>query len=864
MPSNQNRWAAIELNRREQRIVTAEDQREFNEDVRRAQSDRGFRARLAQIAQHGRYASGIHVPAQLAAAGLSMLAPPVGIPALLGAMTYGGLNVAEGWRRRQEGIPGAGAQMLFGGIDVLPFGVSKAVRGLKGGAKTVKDAEKYIPALRRRVGKKTGEIDPKTGEPTGKVLQDTEAYRAARGTEPHGGYGPQEGYDISIPFGSILRELQGVRLPLQDPDVYKYGKEFTELPGTLRPSDILDEAGRRTDVGREAGVTLRSVFDPKTGKMGPSEALSGESATYGRGGLPDIRFEGEGTAGLGKTLLGEVRQTEATIAKLARERARRAMDELQQRAAREGDVSPFAHIQEQTGAQNRYSNAEINQFQKTKDGKLVSMTRAEIDELELASKTEQQFNQLLRDRLREAQGLQRERLALGLRIPGAPRRGGPPSSSSSVATPVPPSVPPTSKFSQPSARIFETPSGPSKSATPKQPVTPETSVVEQATEAVADINRTADLPTNLPSNQGKAVQEVAEEIDKTPIRGLDPYFESPGVSKEFLGATEGERAAFEWFLRQWGKESQLFLDEMRGPLMALKFPKATTAGRQQMLTGQIPGMGGTPGTYLSEGSQRDLLRSLQQGQGTFTSPLYMSVGRDAGARAGGKPGKFGFRTAPDPDDPTKVLQREAVIDKKTGEVKEPARNILEGVTTIKANKATDVKTGASLDGLLGAATKSEKKLAQKDLNDLYFGRIESLEGYIEGSWFKKLAFSTRKNQQGNLVVLQDKMTDAQKRGWKKAQLKLIYARRAQLVNKIMTRGSLPKDRISYGVTKGKESLTRAYTSEVKTFLNEGVETQRDVMLESSIDWVQTLTSFLALLMGAETLALAGVPNAANR
>jgi len=860
MPSNQNRWAAIELNRREQRIVTAEDQREFNEDVRRAQSDRGFRARLAQIAQHGRYASGIHVPAQLAAAGLSMLAPPVGIPALLGAMTYGGLNVAEGWKRRQEGIPGAGTQMLFGGIDVLPFGVSKAVRGLKGGAKTVKDAEKYIPAFRRRVGEKTAEIDPKTGEPTGKVLQDPKtlrmgSYRAARGTEPHGGYGPQEGYDISIPFGSILRELQGVRLPLQDPDVYKYGKEFTELPGTLRPSDILDEAGRRTDVGREAGVTLRSVFDPNTGKMGPSEALSGESATYGRGGLPDIRFEGEGTAGLGKTLLGGVRQTEATIAKLARERAHRAMDELQQRAAREGDVSPFAHIQEQTGAQNRYSNAEINQFQKMEDGKLVSMTRAEIDELELASKTEQQFNQLLRDRLREAQGLQRERLALGLRIPGAPRRGGPPSSSE---------VP------------FRTPSGPSKSATPKQPVTPEQpvppeqpvtpgpSAVEQATEAVEDINRTADLPPKLPSHQGKAVQEVAEEIDKTPIRGLDPYFESPGVSKEFLGATEGERAAFEWFLPQWKKETQLFLDEMRGPLMALKLKEgATTAGRQQMLTGQIPGMSGTPGTYLSEGSQRDLLRSLQEGQGTFTSPLYMSVGRDAGARAGGKPGKFGFRTAPDPDDPTKVLQREAVIDKKTGEVKEPARNVLEGVTQITA-KATDVKTGASLDGLLGAATKSEKKLAQKDLNDLYFGRIESLEGYIEGSWFKKLAFSTRKNQQGNLVVLQKKMTDAQKRGWKKAQLKLIYARRAQLVNKIMTRGSLPKDRISYGVTKGKESLTRAYTSEVKTFLNEGVETQRDVMLESSIDWVQTLTSFLALLMGAETLALAGVPNAANR
>jgi len=860
MPSNQNRWAAIELNRREQRIVTAEDQREFNEDVRRAQSDRGFRARLAQIAQHGRYASGIHVPAQLAAAGLSMLAPPVGIPALLGAMTYGGLNVAEGWKRRQEGIPGAGTQMLFGGIDVLPFGVSKAVRGLKGGAKTVKDAEKYIPAFRRRVGEKTAEIDPKTGEPTGKVLQDPKtlrmgSYRAARGTEPHGGYGPQEGYDISIPFGSILRELQGVRLPLQDPDVYKYGKEFTELPGTLRPSDILDEAGRRTDVGREAGVTLRSVFDPNTGKMGPSEALSGESATYGRGGLPDIRFEGEGTAGLGKTLLGGVRQTEATIAKLARERAHRAMDELQQRAAREGDVSPFAHIQEQTGAQNRYSNAEINQFQKMEDGKLVSMTRAEIDELELASKTEQQFNQLLRDRLREAQGLQRERLALGLRIPGAPRRGGPPSSSE---------VP------------FRTPSGPSKSATPKQPVTPEQpvppeqpvtsgpSVVEQATEAVEDINRTADLPPKLPSHQGKAVQEVAEEIDKTPIRGLDPYFESPGVSKEFLGATEGERAAFEWFLPQWKKETQLFLDEMRGPLMALKLKEgATTAGRQQMLTGQIPGMSGTPGTYLSEGSQRDLLRSLQEGQGTFTSPLYMSVGRDAGARAGGKPGKFGFRTAPDPDDPTKVLQREAVIDKKTGEVKEPARNVLEGVTQITA-KATDVKTGASLDGLLGAATKSEKKLAQKDLNDLYFGRIESLEGYIEGSWFKKLAFSTRKNQQGNLVVLQKKMTDAQKRGWKKAQLKLIYARRAQLVNKIMTRGSLPKDRISYGVTKGKESLTRAYTSEVKTFLNEGVETQRDVMLESSIDWVQTLTSFLALLMGAETRALVGVPNAANR
>ena len=124
MAINDLQWAAFELRRRRDRAQTPEDRAAVNAEIARARTDAGFRARLAQIAQHGRFQSGGWGAAQLGLAAATMapylpvvgsaLGPVgtgIGTAAALGLGGIGAANIAEGLQRRSEGLPGTTMQI---------------------------------------------------------------------------------------------------------------------------------------------------------------------------------------------------------------------------------------------------------------------------------------------------------------------------------------------------------------------------------------------------------------------------------------------------------------------------------------------------------------------------------------------------------------------------------------------------------------------------------------------------------------------------------------------------------------------------------------------------------------------------------
>ena len=154
-------WSAFELERRLQRADTLDEKAAVWRDADRARRDPDFRARLAEIAQKGRFQSGGWGAAQLGLAGATM-APmlpvvgaalgPVGILGGLGLAGLGALNIKEGLQRRAEGLPGAKMQMGVGALDVgLPFAgrATRLLRGLKGAKPVTAEAAKvgaFIPS----------------------------------------------------------------------------------------------------------------------------------------------------------------------------------------------------------------------------------------------------------------------------------------------------------------------------------------------------------------------------------------------------------------------------------------------------------------------------------------------------------------------------------------------------------------------------------------------------------------------------------------------------------------------------------------------------------------------------------------------
>jgi hypothetical protein len=166
-------WAAFELDRRLKRADTLEEKSQVWKDAARARQDPEFRARLAQIAEHGRLRSGPWPGAERGLFGTSLaglgaatagaklggvagsLLGPLGTvaggAAGAGLGLLGAANLWEGLQRRSEGLPGATGQIGWGAADVaMPFS-ARLFRALKGALPSRSVPPDWWPsALRKR------------------------------------------------------------------------------------------------------------------------------------------------------------------------------------------------------------------------------------------------------------------------------------------------------------------------------------------------------------------------------------------------------------------------------------------------------------------------------------------------------------------------------------------------------------------------------------------------------------------------------------------------------------------------------------------------------------------------------------------
>jgi hypothetical protein len=138
-------WAAFELDRRLKRASTPEEYQAVWREVEQARRDPAFRARLAQIAEHGKWSSGAPgwtklglAAGTLAGAAIPGL-QPLGLAsgaALAGMAVPTGLEAME---RRSEGLPWKW-QAAESALDLSLPGASKLLRGLRGVKAGVKEA----------------------------------------------------------------------------------------------------------------------------------------------------------------------------------------------------------------------------------------------------------------------------------------------------------------------------------------------------------------------------------------------------------------------------------------------------------------------------------------------------------------------------------------------------------------------------------------------------------------------------------------------------------------------------------------------------------------------------------------------------
>ena len=140
MPSDaRTQWAAYELQRRLQRADTPTEQASVWRDAERAQQDPEFLARLAEIAERGKYSSGPWGLGKLALAGgtLAGLIPGLQPLGLASGAALAGLAIPTGLeaiQRRSEGLPWKW-QAAEAALDLAAPGVSKLgglLRGLRG------------------------------------------------------------------------------------------------------------------------------------------------------------------------------------------------------------------------------------------------------------------------------------------------------------------------------------------------------------------------------------------------------------------------------------------------------------------------------------------------------------------------------------------------------------------------------------------------------------------------------------------------------------------------------------------------------------------------------------------------------------
>ena len=297
MAINDLQWAAFELRRRRDRAQTPEDRAAVNAEIARARTDAGFRARLAQIAQHGRFQSGGWGAAQLGLAAATMapylpvvgsaLGPVgtgIGTAAALGLGGIGAANIAEGLQRRSEGLPGTTMQMGLGAADVgLPFlgPASRLLRGLRG-------AKLPPPAFKRGT---TYTIGPVAPEGPGARFQGQRWTPTSHPGRSAAGV-PKPQYTAGTAGATGL-----ARTALQ--------KELDELlPTTL-------EEGVRARRGGTVGRPDPYIGDPRV----PGQGFQPE-VTYRGGELPNITRPMEGYEGLPASLAAELRARGARNAAL--------------------------------------------------------------------------------------------------------------------------------------------------------------------------------------------------------------------------------------------------------------------------------------------------------------------------------------------------------------------------------------------------------------------------------------------------------------------------------------------------------------------------------------------------------------------
>ena len=127
-------WAAFELKRRRDRAQTPEDRATVTSEIARARADPAFRARLAQIAQQGKWSSGLPLMAKLGLAAGTLatpLFPPLGIASTAGLAGLAIPTGLEAMQRRSEGLPWKW-QAAESALDLAAPGIGKGLSKVGG------------------------------------------------------------------------------------------------------------------------------------------------------------------------------------------------------------------------------------------------------------------------------------------------------------------------------------------------------------------------------------------------------------------------------------------------------------------------------------------------------------------------------------------------------------------------------------------------------------------------------------------------------------------------------------------------------------------------------------------------------------
>ena len=306
MPENEQ-WAAIALQNRLNNAKTIRERAAVRSDIERAKTDPAFKSRLAESASRGRFQSGGWGATQLGLAGASVLPmlPVIGsalgpIGTGLGTAAAAGLgaiglaNVKEGLERREEGLPGATGQILWGAADALP-GVGwagKLLRGLRG-SRGARGANLDTLLKRGRVpGDEQSNVVRASGE-----SQDLLNRLFAGGVA-------QPGVTATLQVPDLVRPL-GAKGTLRAPDSKRAAtKQFTsalqEELDDLLPTSLVKGRVTQADLNR-----IGPIVDPRVPLRHGQDFQP--DVTWAGGALPKITQEVEGLAGLPESVRKIVR-----------------------------------------------------------------------------------------------------------------------------------------------------------------------------------------------------------------------------------------------------------------------------------------------------------------------------------------------------------------------------------------------------------------------------------------------------------------------------------------------------------------------------------------------------------------------------